>query len=98
VGAAIATVGGILVLRGGLSAKALGDTWRWNAGACSPLQDFGPPRRSAHAKTYDSYRTQIALLGDILSRGVETAYAVSLESNGKRTLVESSKILPTPPT
>lgn len=52
------------MLRGGLSAKALGCTWHWNAGAWSPLQDFGSPRRSAHAITYDSYRTRIALFGD----------------------------------
>jgi hypothetical protein len=32
--------------------------------AWSPLQDFGSPSRSAHAITYDSYRTRIALFGD----------------------------------
>jgi hypothetical protein len=61
--AAMAIVGGILVLQGGLSTKALGDTWQWNSGAWSKLQDFGPSRRSAHAITYDSYRTRIVMFG-----------------------------------
>jgi hypothetical protein len=48
-GAAMASLGGIIVLHGGLSAKALGDTWQRESTTWSKLQASGR-RAAAHTR------------------------------------------------
>ena len=68
-------------------AGPLGDTWEAPAGPFAENLVVHPDKVTL-SNPNDFTTDEFA----ILSRGVETTYAVSLESNGKRALVESSKI------
>ena len=65
---AMTSVGGAVLLHGGVSQYATSDTWQWGSDKWTKVQEIGP-RRHGHALTYDSDRNRVVLFGGHLDQG-----------------------------
>ena len=62
------SIGGVVLLHGGVSQYATSDTWQWGSDKWTKVQEIGP-RRHGHALTYDNDRNRVVLFGGHLDQG-----------------------------